>query len=173
MKFISKSTNLHIILQSALPEQPLTGFAGRPGISVRFRDGVAHVDDEKIIQMMLKHNGFNRDFISSEDTGGIDPYAYNRQESEPAHTITEMKYGMPEKRTIGGQKVNMTPEMRKAIQETAIDMAKAMLPGMLEEALKKIVRDHEAEKNNSATQDPTETVTPTPVKRGRPKKVTA
>lgn len=142
-KFISKSTNLHIILRQGIQASPLTGTQAKPAISVRFQDGMANVADEELIQMMLNHPGFNSDFISVEETQA-DPYAYLRQESEPPHIITDIKFGTPQKATGSKNKVQMPPEVLKLIQEQASEIAKQMLPSMVEQALKTIIEAKEA-----------------------------
>lgn len=138
MKFISKSTNLHIILRPGIQASPLTGTPARPAISVRFQDGMANVADEELVEMMLKHPGFDSDFISAEEIQG-DPYAYLRQESEPAHIITDIKFGTPQKAVGSKVKPQMPPEVLKLIQEQATEIAKQMLPSMVTEALKTII----------------------------------
>ena len=133
MKFISKSSNLLIVLRAGLSPQPLTGTPARPTVSVRFKDGVAEVQQQELIDMMLAHPGFNSDFISAENVP-TDPYAAIRRSSEPAHTLTEMKYGTPvARKVVGGDSAFSTLpiEMQKTIQSMAGEMAKAMLPDLL------------------------------------------
>lgn len=144
MKFISKSSNLLIVLRPGLSAQPLTGTPARPTISVRFKEGVADVQQEEIVTMMLAHPGFNSDFISADNIQ-VDPYASTRQPSEPTHVVTEMKFGTPVNRTIGG-KPQVPPEMAKLVQSLAVEMAKQMLPSMVEATLKELVKSHEEEK---------------------------
>lgn len=142
MKFISKSSNLMIVLRPGMSAQPLTGTPAVATVSVRFKDGVADVQNEKLIEMMLAHPGFNSDFISA-DAIGVDPYAASRQASEPAHILTELKHGTPMSRTIkGGATPQLPPEIQKMVQGLAVDYAKQMLPSML----KSLVEAHEADK---------------------------
>lgn len=138
MKFISKSSNLLIVLRPGLSAQPLTGTPAKPTVSVRFKDGVAEVREQELIDMMLAHPGFNGDFISAEGVPG-DPFAGTRQPSEPAHVLTELKHGTPTSRTVGG-KVQLPPELQKLVTSMAADMAKQMVPEML----KAIVETHSA-----------------------------
>lgn len=139
MRFVSKSSNLCVILKAGLPSEPLTGRPAQPTISVRFQDGIAEVRDEELIKLMEAHPGFNMDFIAVDD-GSRDPYAHSRAEVEPVHVLTDMKYGSPERRTIGKQKVQLTPEMYAAVQSVAAEMAKEMLPGLLKGALKDLAK---------------------------------
>ena len=150
MKFISKSTNLLIVLRPGLSAQPLTGTAAKPTISVRFKDGVAEVQQQELVDMMLAHPGFNGDFISAESVP-TDPYAAMRQSSEPAHIMTELKFGTPISKVVGGPKVVLTPEMQKIVQSMAVEMAKAILPSMVESTLKSLVAGHEASKDAGST----------------------
>lgn len=153
MRFISKSSNLLVVLSPGLQAQPLVGMPAKPTVSVRFKDGVAEVSDKKLTELMLAHPGFNSDFISGELK---DPYAASRSDSEPAHVTTELKFGTPLSREVHG-KTQLSPELQKIMQEAAVAMAKEMLPGMLQSALKTLVQGHEATKVKG--------------KRGRPAKV--
>lgn len=167
MKFISKSTNLRVVLQSELAPQPLSGFPGRSGITVRFQGGLAEVDDPKLIELMLNHPAFNIDFISAEETSGADPFAYLRAEAEPQHVTTEMRYGMPEKRITSAKNLPLPPEAMKVVQDLALDMAKSMLPGMMEAYLKALADKTVA---TNATQAPVQ-APKAAGKPGRPRKV--
>jgi hypothetical protein len=168
MKFISKSSNLLIVLRPGLQAQPLTGSPAKPTISVRFKDGMAEVESQELIDMMLAHPGFNGDFISADSVQNADPYSSLRRPSEPAHVLTDMRYGTPVSRKIvgGGSFLStLSPEMQKAVQETAMSMAKEMLPGMIKTTLEGLVGAHEASK----AAQPTEPLTGL-TKAGKPKK---
>lgn len=130
MKFVSKSTNLHIILRPGIPAQPITGTPAVPTLSVRFIDGIAEVKDEEHIKMMLNHPGYNSDFIAVDEAAS-DPYAAIRSEIEPAHTLTEMQFGHPVARVTTKAKPQLPPELMKLAGE----LAQAMLPSMIEAAL--------------------------------------
>lgn len=146
MKFISKSTNLLIVLRAGLPAQPMIGMPGKPNISVRFKDGVADVQQQELIDMMLAHPGFNVDYIAA-DSVPVDPFVAARKASEPAHEMIEMKYGTPENRQVGGgDPTKLTPEMQKLVKAAAEEMAKAMLPSMVEHTLKTLVADRKEAK---------------------------
>lgn len=135
MRFISKTANLHVILRPGLSAQPLTGTPAVPTISVRFQDGVADVRDGDLAEKMLAHPGFNIDFIAADDSGS-DLFARQRASSEPAHVITEMKYGHPVGRSVSPVKTEIPAELKKAIAEQATELAKQMLPGLLAELMK-------------------------------------
>lgn len=166
MKFISKTSNYLVVLSAGLAAQPITGTPAKPTISVRFKDGVAEVTNEDMVKMMLAHPGFNGDFISAEGLPN-DPYAANRISSEPAHVVTELKYGTPISKMVkGGSNPVLPPELQKIVTAMAADMAKAMLPSMLESTLKTLVTAHEANKTSVKI-----TEKPKGKKRGRPRTV--
>ena len=138
MKFISKNSNLHVILRPGLPAQPLTGSPAKATISVRFQNGVADIQQEELVQMMLNHPGFNMDFIAADDRG-TDPYSSHREDAEPQHVLTEMRYGHPVCRNVSPVKTKLPPELMQIVRIQAESMAKQMLPGMVEEVLKSLV----------------------------------
>lgn len=164
MKFVSKSSNLLIVLRAGLSAQPITGTPAKPTVSVRFKDGIAEVPDGELTDMMLAHAGFGGDFISAE----IDPYAGTRKSVEPEHVLTELKYGTPIARTSTAG-VKMSPEMQKIVASLASEMAKQMLPGMVEETLKSILSTHEGAK----VAEKAPVVAKTGKKKGRPAKAKA
>ena len=155
MKFISKNSNLRIILKPGLPAQPVLGIPAQWSVSVKFQDGIAEVKDQKIIDKMLTHMGFNSDYIAVDDNGN-DPFAFNRVEAEPAHVITEIKYGHAERSIGTPKKFKVDPEMQKAIAEMANEIAnkrmKEMLPALLKETLESMAQAS-ALKQNLASQD--------------------
>jgi len=128
----------------------LTGTPAVPTVSVRFTEGVADVPDGELTAMMLRHAGYEGDFISAESVNNVDPYAYTRESVEPQHVITELKYGSPVSRRIEGGKKSLPPELAKIVQDMAVSMAKEMLPTMLESALKSLVETHEETKGSTA-----------------------
>lgn len=145
MKFVSKSTNLLIVLKPGMQASPLTGTPAIPSVSVRFKEGQAEVTNPEMIAMMLAHPGFNSDFISTEGLPS-DPYANSRQESEPAHILTEMKFGTPTGRSVGNAPIKLSPEMQKLIEQMATNLAEKMLPGMVEKTLTTLVANNEKTK---------------------------
>ena len=138
------------MLRPGIPAQPITGTPAVPAISVRFQNGLAVTDDEKIINMMLAHPGFMRDFISADETGGVDPYASFRQESEPQHITTDIKHGTPVGRTVGKGKLQLPPEIMKLVQEQAASIARELLPSMVAETLKTLVKANAEVKTEQA-----------------------
>ena len=151
-KFISKSANLNIILRPGLSAQPLLGSPGRPAISVRFQNGIAIIDDQELAKMMLLHPGFNKDFISADEVLG-DPYAHQRQDTEPQHIMTELKHGTAVGRVVGKGKNVLPPEIAKLVNAQALAIAKELLPKMVEDTLKKLVQAREENKKNAKDED--------------------
>lgn len=156
MKFISKNSNLLVVLSPGLPAQPLTGTPAKPGVSVRFRNGIVEVKDEDLITKLKAHPGFNGDYISAEE-GTKDPYANFREEMEPAHHISEMKYGHVEKKASSKRKVKLTPAMEKMINSLAMEKVKEILPSAVEMTLKKMaeakVKTEEAKKETETKEE--------------------
>lgn len=137
MRFISKNSNLRVVLSPGLPAEPLAGRLAVPGINVKFLNGVADVSDADMISKMLAHPGFNSDFISAEDIHGEfkDPYAQFREEMEPAHVISEVKYGQLEKSIATPKKLKVPPEIESLLNSKALEIARALLPEMIKETL--------------------------------------
>jgi hypothetical protein len=157
MKFVSKNANLMVVLRPGIPAQPITGTPAVPTLSARFQDGVVDIQDEKMIEMMLRHPAFNNDFIAIDSDGGKDPFESLRQPQEPAHAITEIKYGTPEKRTVVGGKTTLPPEIQKLIQDQATAIAKEMLPGMVKatlEAMAASQKEASEPKESEPTEEP-------------------
>lgn len=144
MKFISKSSNLLIVLRPGLSAQPVSGMPAKPTISVRFKDGVANVEQADLIKMMLEHPGYENDYISVEEGANkVDPYASNRTSMEPAHEVVELQHGTPVSREIKGDKAKISPEIQKLITDSAIALAKEMLPEMVKATLGELVKNND------------------------------
>jgi len=136
MRFVSKCSNLRLILRPGIPANLIGGTLGDPGLSVKFKDGTLDVYDEEVITKLKRHPGFNSDFICVDDSG-TDPFASYREEQEPNHVITEIKYGHVERTTGSPRKVKIPPELQNVINQQAMEMAKKMLPDMIKETLEK------------------------------------
>lgn len=139
MKFIAQNSNLMIVLRPGIPGSHLSGKEPVPGMYVKFQDGMVIVNDEEQIRMMLKHPGFNTDFISAEEVTR-DPFSYRRSEMEPGHIIQQVKYGHVEGVQSSAKKVPLTPEMNKIIEDLANAKIKELLPGILENTLKELAK---------------------------------
>ncbi len=175
-KFISKSSNLLVVLRQGIPGSHITGTPSRPMVSARFKDGMFATDDQGIIEMLLGHPGFGGDYISAEDTMGVDPYAYMREGTEPEHVVTQIKFGQPQG-SGNAPKIKFPPEVRKAMQDQALEMAKEMAkqmaPAFAAEYLKNALAERNAVKANteSTVESTLGTEAKPAVRMGRPPKV--
>lgn len=169
MRFVSKSANLMLVLKQGLPGNVQLGTTAISGVYVKFQSGVVDVKEQSLIDLMLKHPGFNVDFIAVEEEE-TDPFEYLRNDSEPAHVLTEIKYGHAEKSVGTPRKpAKLSPEIKALLHEEAIKMAKAMLPGMLKEVLGEMAHGSKEEVSDDDNYVEDETLkTEVPV----PKKVT-
>jgi len=140
MKFISKSTNLRIVLQHGMPAEPLTGRAAVAGLYIKFENGVVDVSDETTIKLMLSHPAFNSDFIKADDDG-VDPYADRRIESEPEHDMTEIKYGAIGKALNPKKGPPLTMEQKSAVTKMAKELAIKMAPTIAKQMLEEMKED--------------------------------
>lgn len=144
MRFVSKNSNLLIVLSPGLPAQPLTGTPAKSGVYIKFKDGIVDIKDDDLIAKMKGHPGYNGDFISVEENE-IDPYASFREETEPVHHVADIKYGHVEKKLSSSRKVKIPPEIQKLIEDMAKEQAKAMLPGLMKEFLKEAAKINKEE----------------------------
>ena len=135
VKFISKNSNLMIVLKPGIPGSTITGQQPQPGIYVRFQSGTVDVKEEAMIEMLRGHRGYGVDFVEIKQEER-DPYEHTRQEIEPAHNITEVVYGHVGKKTTSKGKTVLSPEIKKLIENEAVKM----LPDLLKKN-PKILRD--------------------------------
>lgn len=138
VKFVSKNSNLHIILRPGIPAQPITGTPATPTLSVRFQDGQAEIRDDSLLQMMRQHPGYDVDFIEVSD-GARDPYAAQRDESEPAHSISEIQFGHVVSTKSTKVKPKLPPEITEMIKAQATEIAKEMLREALPSAVQAVL----------------------------------
>ena len=139
MKFISKNANLRVVLRPGIPANQMSGIAGQPGVYVKFQNGIVETKDEQIISQMHAHNGFNLDFIAVDDDGE-DPFAAQREETEPVHILQNIKYGHSEERRMSpNRKAKLDPQIKKLVDELAMAKVNQLLPKMVEETVKKMI----------------------------------
>lgn len=137
MKFVSKSSNLMLVLKPGLPGNHLTGQSPVTGIYVKFSNGMVDVKDDSIVEMMKRHPALNIDFVAVDEASKEeDPYAYYRSDSEPTHVTSEIKYGHVERSTTSAKPKGLPPELAKLIKEQAMSMAKEMVKEMLPDLVK-------------------------------------
>lgn len=149
-KFISKSSNLMIVIKPGIPAQPITGTPATPTLSVKFQDGMVDIHDVELVELMKRHPAFNSDFILASDDSS-DPFAISRVQSEPAHINTELKHGTPVARVTSGKLGNVSPEMAKLIKEQAVELAKQMLPEMVKTTIEELVKSSESRKSEQTS----------------------
>ena len=82
MRFFSKNPNLRIVLRPGIPGNVFAGKYPEPGVYVKFVGGVVDVEDEDKVKAMLKHDGFNSDFVSAEISSN-DPFKGVRKINRP------------------------------------------------------------------------------------------
>jgi len=127
MKFVSKQINLMLTLKPALQREPLTGRPADPGIHVRFAQGLFSTDNDDLITALKNHPSFGYDFVQADSMSEED-MKRNLDKVEPAHVITELKYGTPE--SVVGEKrmLKLTPEMERYVsilaEKKALDILK-------------------------------------------------
>jgi len=144
MKFISKNANLCIVLRPGLSAAPLSGKAAVAGIYVRFQDSLAEVKDEKHAEMMLAHDGFDKDFKLITKDSENDPFGVKYKSMEPEHDMQVLKHGSVEKNLNPKPQFNISPELKKwidievnrRVKVVAPEAAKEMAKVLLTEALK-------------------------------------
>lgn len=133
VKFISKHSNLRLVLRPGLPGNHLTGQLPVPAIYIRFQDGVAVLSDEELITKMLAHSGFGRDFIKVEEND-MDPYNKTRKEAEPRHLVAEMDHGYVGKTDASPMKGKpLSPELELIATARAKELAKEILMEMAQQ----------------------------------------
>ncbi len=149
MKFVSKSSNMMIVLSPGVPGSTITGQAAKHGLYVRFKDGMVEVKEQSVIEKLRNHPSFNIDFVEVPENAvgaAVDPYADSRDETEPGHVMTEIKYGHVEKVTGSPRKVKISPELKKYIAAEAQKLARSMVKDMIPEILKEAKKSVDAEK---------------------------
>lgn len=138
MKFISKFSNYRVVLRPGTPGNRAIGTQPIPGLYIKFEGGIVEVNNEEHIEMLKKHPSFgeDRDFIAAPDDGN-DPYVDERKNLEPAHNITEVKYGQAGNSMGDKPKVKLSPIQKKAIREMASDLVAELLPKAVEAEIAK------------------------------------
>jgi len=155
-KFVSKNSNYMIVLKPGIEGNRALGTHAIPGLYIKFLSGMVDIKEESIIAQMRAHPSYNVDFLEVKDAD-LDPFADTREESEPAHFISEIKYGHTEKAQGSVKKMKLTPAMKKMIEGEALKM----LPGLLKsnpKVLKDIIMELAAEmkaKEVPETKEPT------------------
>lgn len=136
-KFVSKNSNYMLVLKSGIEGNRAVGTQPVPGLYVKFESGVLDVKQENIVELLRAHPSYGVDFLEIKDEE-VDPFAENREDTEPGHVIQEIRYGHVEKAVGTPNKLKLTPAMKKVIEGEALKM----LPNLLKknpEILKNII----------------------------------
>lgn len=143
MKFVSKLPNFRLVLRPGLPGNRQLGTPSISGIYVRFENGIAKINNQEMIEMMLNHPGCGKDGDNSASFFPIkenesDPFEGKRPEIEPLHTMSNIEHGSVVK-TINARKPNVfSTEQMEIVKKMVEERAKEMLAGVLKEANKPI-----------------------------------
>ena len=124
-KFVSKNSNYMVVLKPGVEGNRNLGTHAVPGLYIKFQSGVVDIKEESIVEQMRNHPSFGTDFVEVKQEE-IDPFAESREEIEPGHVISEIKYGHNEK-AAGTAPVKLSPQLKKIIEAEAMKL----LPGLL------------------------------------------
>lgn len=130
MQFVSKNINLRIVLRPSIEANRLTGMPAQSGISVRFEDGLASVENPDWVALMLAHPAYGRSYTAIKDGDDSDSL---RRQSEPAHDIMSIEHGSMVKRTLSAPDTS-------ALEKKFISMAEQLAATKVEAA----ARENEA-----------------------------
>lgn len=148
MKFFSKQQKLRIILEPGMPGNRATGTPSVPAIYIKFEGGVANVTNEKLISLLKESRAFKVGEIFPE----VDPYAKTRRDSEPQHTVTEIKYGHVDGTKNAG--TTMSPDNKIAFNKLVEAEALKLVTKMMAENAKntdRYVSDEKVDTVDEAT----------------------
>ena len=138
MKFMSKILNYRIVLQPAMPAVTLAGgqmiSPSKPGLYVKFEDGLLNVEDEQILSLLKNHVDYNNEFwpLDSEQAAALAVSRPAGSGREPEHNQVIIEYGHVGKNVNPKPAVTLTPQMKTFIAESAAKMASEMLHKMME-----------------------------------------
>jgi len=159
MKFISKNSNLRIVLSPGIQSNQLSGIAGKPGVYVKFQNGIVDITDETLVNLMVAHSGFGSDFIAVGENGE-DPFAGRREENEPVHVISTVNYGHVEGKKISpNAKIKLDPQIKKLVDDKAMEIVNQLLPKMVKETIEKMMA-MKSEETSDKEADQSEDIVP-------------
>jgi len=162
---MSKILNYRIVLQPAMPAVTLAGGGmispSKPGIYVKFEDGLLNVEDEQIINLLKNHVDYNNEFwpIESEQAAALAISRPAGSGREPEHNQINIEYGHVGKNMNPKPIVALTPETKKFIAESAAKMAQDMLHSMMESG-KLIYKEDTVKAEPSVSKQPVESSMP-------------
>ncbi len=147
-KFVSKNSNYMVVLKNGIEGNRNLGTHAIPGLYIKFQAGVVDIKDESIVELMRKHKDFGTDFIEVKQEE-MDPFIDQREDIEPSHTTTEIKYGHAEGKIRTGSN-KLTPAMKKLIEGEAIKMMPSILksnPKILKDIIMELAASMKKEDN--------------------------
>ncbi|MFA7301830.1 MAG: hypothetical protein WC069_05990 [Candidatus Shapirobacteria bacterium] len=136
-KFVSKNSNYMVVLKPGIEGNRNLGTHAVPGLYIKFQSGVVDIKEDRIVDLMREHPSFGTDFVEVKQEE-IDPFSDTREETEPGHVISEIKYGHNEKAASSPAKVKMSPALKKIIEGEAMKMLPDLLksnPAVLKELI--------------------------------------
>ena len=148
MKFVSKNLNYRIVLQPSIPAVALSGQPGKAGVYVKFENGLLTVEDDDIVQKLLNHEAYNKDFVAVEDDEQatfVSAAHRAQQNAEPEHDITQIEYGHVGKALNPKAPIRLTPEVQKYLTDLAAEMATRMVKQMMTDRAVKAAAKETAE----------------------------
>lgn len=150
-KFVSKNSNYMVVLKPGIEGNRALGTHAVSGLYIKFQSGMVDVKEESIVTLLREHPSCGVDFIEIKEDE-LDPFIDNREDSEPAHTHQEIRYGHVEKATGSPVKTKLSPQMKKLIEGEAMKM----LPGLLKsnpKILKDIILNLASEMKEKETEE--------------------
>lgn len=158
MKYFSKQVNYRVVLVSGQSAERATGKPMQPGVYVKFENGVALVKDtmEDVIRMMDSHPQYGVDFIREDHQGETNILKTDKQ-TEPDHTLMNIKHGSVEGSVNAKPVAKLSPDQQKAVTAMAVELAKdiarEMAPALAKEmAMKMVEEKKEAAKTETKTE---------------------
>lgn len=163
-QFVSKNSNYMVVLKNGIEGNRILGTQPISGIYIKFEGGIVTVKEESIAEMLRQHPGFGSDFIEVKEDEK-DPFIDTREETEPTHVISEIKYGHVEKSTSTAPKVKMTPQMKDFIKAEAVKMLPDLLkdnPQILKDIIVNLANEMKAKEvpEESSVEEKIEVPTP-------------
>lgn len=157
-KFVSKNSNYMVVLKPGVEGNRALGTHAVSGLYVKFQSGVVDVKEDSIVEMLRSHPAFGSDFIEVKQDE-IDPYVDTREDIEPEHVISEIKYGHSEGMRGTPKKMKLTPAMKKVIEGEAIKMLPSLLksnPKILKDIIMELAAEMKVKETPNTVSDPVE-----------------
>ena len=161
-KFVSKNSNYMIVLRPGIEGNRNLGTHAVSGLYVKFQSGVVDIKEDSVVEQLRAHPSFGVDFIEVKQDE-VDPFLDTRNEIEPIHVTSEIKYGHAEGKKASGAPTKLSPQMKKLIEGEALKM----LPSLLKSnpaILKEVILGLAAEMKSAEAPKTEKTEVPTPKK---------